>query len=76
MCKLTSEGVVADYPFDVQSMSSKVANTLIHLTTAGDIRFANRLATELFPRELIFDERSNLFIVSLSSANPRQWISE
>ena len=61
--KITSEGVVAL----IRSLAidgSKVANTILHLTTDGDEKFATRLETELFPRELIYDERANLFITS------------
>ena len=43
---------------------SKVANTAIHLTAEGELKFARRLKTELFPRELIYDERNNLFVAS------------
>lgn len=61
--KLTSEGVVAI----IRSLAideSQVANTLVHLTADGEDKFAKRIETELFPRELIFEERSNLFILS------------
>ena len=36
----------------------------MHLTANGEIKFARKLATELFPREIIFDERTNLFVAS------------
>ena len=60
---LTSEGVA----FVIRSValdSSKVMNTLIHLTEGGQIKFAKRLDTELYPREINFIEANNMFVIT------------
>lgn len=61
--KLTSEGIAVTIR-SVALDSSRVINSLVHLTSSGEIKFAKRLQTELFPRELVFVENSNLFILS------------
>jgi hypothetical protein len=61
--KLTSEGIAVTIR-SVALDSSKVINSLVHLTSNGEVKFAKRIKTELFPRELVFIENSNLFIVS------------
>jgi len=61
--KLTSEGVA----FTIRSValdSSSVINSFIHLTANGDIKLAKRIETELYPRELLFIERLNMYLLS------------
>jgi len=59
--KLTSEGI-AMVIRSVALDSSKVMNTILHLTETGKVKFAQRLDTELFPRELSFIESTNIFV--------------
>ncbi len=61
--KLTSEGI-ALVVRSVALDSSKVINTLLHITETGGVKFARRLETELYPRELNFIETSNMFVLA------------
>ena len=60
---LTSEGVGLVI-HSVALDSSKVINTLIHVTEAGQIKFSKRLDTELYPREISFIEANNMFVIT------------
>ena len=60
---LTSEGIAVVIR-SIALDSSKVINTLLHITETGKIKFAQRLETELFPRELSFVEASNIFVLT------------
>ena len=60
---LTSEGVALVIR-SVALDSSKVINTLIHITDAGQIKFSKRLDTELYPREISFIEANNMFVIT------------
>ena len=66
--RITSEGVIAIIR-SIALDQSQVINTIIHLTSDGEVKFTKRIKTELFPRELLYDERSNLFILSFFGDN-------
>ncbi|MEN8248027.1 MAG: hypothetical protein ABFS32_03790 [Bacteroidota bacterium] len=66
--KLTAEGIA----FLIRSVAldgSKAANTIIHMTEKGEIKFSKQLQTEQVPRELVYIESSNVFITSYFGDN-------
>ena len=61
--KLTSEGVALVVRSTALS-GDTVINTLLHITDAGEIKFAQRLTTNIYPRALTFVEASGMFVIT------------
>lgn len=61
--RITAEGAAAI----IQTSSADSAiriNTLVHITSGGEIKFEKQVSTKLIPREVRFEEEKNMFILA------------